>query len=90
MQVLHVLQLTDDGLFLSGFYGAASMKYQSVARMGPARLPYVIVHTILPPSQVILWIELGGKSKWLPLNFGYNDVMRTAPMTRPLTHVAQR
>ena len=29
---------------------------------------YVIVHTILPPSPVILWIELGGKPKWLPLN----------------------
>ena len=26
---------------------------------------YVIVHTILPPSPVILWIELGGKPKWL-------------------------
>ena len=22
---------------------------------------------------------LGGKPKWLPLNFGFNDVMRTAP-----------
>ena len=26
---------------------------------------------------VILWIPLGGKQKWLPLNFGFNDVMRT-------------
>ena len=25
------------------------------------------------PSLVILWIELGGKPKWLPLNFGYHD-----------------
>ena len=41
---------------------------------------YVIVHTILPPSPVILWIELGGKPKWLPLNFGYHDVMCTAPI----------
>ena len=39
---------------------------------------YVIVHTILPPSPVVLWIDLGGKPKWLPLNFGYHDVMRTA------------
>ena len=30
---------------------------------------YVVVHTILPPSPDILWIELGGKPKWLPLNF---------------------
>ena len=34
----------------------------------------VIVHTILPPSPVILWIELGGKPKWLPFNSGYHDV----------------
>ena len=36
---------------------------------------YIIVHTILPPSPVIVWIELGGKSKWLPLIFGYHDVI---------------
>ena len=29
---------------------------------------------------VILWILLGGKPKWLPLNFGFNDVMRTTPI----------
>ena len=29
---------------------------------------------------VILQIELGGKPKWPPFNFGYNDVMRTAPI----------
>ena len=29
---------------------------------------------------VILWILLGGKPKWFPLNFGFNDVMRTAPI----------
>ena len=44
---------------------------------------YVTVHTILPSSPVILWIELDGKPKWLPLNFGYNDVMCTRPA--PLT-----
>ena len=40
--------------------------------MGPVRLRYRSHPTmILPPSPVILWIELGGKLKWLPLNFGY-------------------
>ena len=31
----------------------------------------------MPPSPVILWIELGGKSKWLPLNFRCHGVVRT-------------
>ena len=43
---------------------------------------YVIVHTILGGSPVILWISLGGKPKWLPLKFGYHDVMRTSPISR--------
>ena len=30
---------------------------------------YIIVHTKFTPSPVILWIELDGKPKWLPLNF---------------------
>ena len=30
---------------------------------------YVIVHTILPPSPVILWIELGGKPKVASIEF---------------------
>ena len=42
----------------------------------------IIIHTILPPSPVILWIELGGKPRWLPLNFGYHDVMRTVPIPK--------
>ena len=48
--------------------------------MGPARIRHV--HTILqsPPSPVILWIELDGKPKWRPLNFGYHDIMQTAPI----------
>ena len=41
---------------------------------------YVIVHTILGGSPVILRISLGGKPKWLPLKFGYHDVMRTSPI----------
>ena len=41
---------------------------------------YVIVHTILVGSPVILYISLGGKPKWLPLKFGYHDVMRTSPI----------
>ena len=32
-------------------------------------------------SPVILWISLGGKPKWLPLKFGYHDVMRTRPIS---------
>ena len=41
-----------------------------------------ICHSIreIATQPVILWIELGGKPKWLPLNFGFNDVMRTAPL----------
>ena len=30
------------------------------------------------PNPVNFWIELGGKPKWLPLKFGYHDVMCTA------------
>ena len=41
---------------------------------------YVMVHTIWGGSPVILWISLGGKPKWLPLKFGYHDVMRTSPI----------
>ena len=41
---------------------------------------YVMVHTKLPPSPVILWIDLGGKPKWRPLNSGYHDVMRPGPI----------
>ena len=46
--------------------------------MGPVRIRSL--HTFLPPSPVILWISLGGKPKWLPLDFGYHDVMRTTPL----------
>ena len=48
--------------------------------MGPVR-EYVIFHTIWGGSPVILWISLGGKPKWLPLKFGYHDVMRTSPIS---------
>ena len=43
---------------------------------------HVKSHPKLPPSPVILWIELGGKPKWLPLNSGYHDVMSIAPIDR--------
>ena len=43
---------------------------------------YVIVHTIFGGSPVILWFSLGGKPKWLPLKFGYHDVMRTSPIVQ--------
>ena len=39
---------------------------------------HVIVHTILPPGRV---------QKWLPLNFGYHDVMRTAPPPPPPNNI---
>ena len=29
----------------------------------------------LPPRPVLLWIKQGEKPKWLPLNFGYHDLM---------------
>ena len=47
-------------------------------QLGPVY--FVIVHTKFPLQPVILWIELGGKSKWLPLTFGYCDMMRTTPI----------
>ena len=48
----------------------------------PGLCEYVIVHTFLPPSPVILWILLDGKPKWLLLKFGYHDVMRTSPIIK--------
>ena len=48
--------------------------------MGAVRIRHSIREFATQP--VILWILLGGKSKWLPLNFGFNDVMRTAPIDR--------
>ena len=50
----------------------------------------VKVHSKFPPSLVILWIELGGKPKWLPLNFGYHGVMRTGPNTLCYSVIAQQ
>ena len=48
---------------------------------------YVKVHTILGGSPVILWISLGDKPKWLPLKFGYHDVMGTSPIIfKPTAH----
>ena len=44
---------------------------------------YIIFHTKWPPSPVILWVKLGGKPRWLPLNFLYNDVIYPPP---PPTH----
>ena len=46
---------------------------------GACASEYVTVHTILGGSPVILWISLGGKPKWLPLKFGYHDVLHTSP-----------
>ena len=46
--------------------------------MGAVRIRHSIREFATQP--VILWILLGGKPKWLLLNFGFNDVMRTAPI----------
>ena len=47
--------------------------------MGPVRIRHRS-HD-LGASPVILWISLGGKPKWLPLKFGYRDVVRTSPIS---------
>ena len=48
--------------------------------MGDVRIRHSIREIATQP--VILWILLGGKPKRLPLNFGFNDVMRTAPISQ--------
>ena len=47
--------------------------------MGAMRKRHSIREIATQP--VILWMLLGGKPKWLPLNFVFNYVMRTAPIT---------
>ena len=42
--------------------------------MGPVRIRHSSHHFATQPSH--LCIELGGKPKWLPWNFGYHDVIR--------------
>ena len=44
--------------------------------------PHHSHHFATQGSPMILWIELCRKPKKAPLNFGYHDVMRTAPMHR--------
>ena len=51
--------------------------------MGPVRISHSSHHF----GPVILWISLGGKPKWLPLKFGYHDVMRTSPIARGKRHL---
>ena len=51
-----------------------------LVQWGPVRIRHSIRDFATQP--VIFWILLGGKPKWLPLNFGFNDVMRTAPIHR--------
>ena len=48
--------------------------------MGAVRIRHSIREFATQP--VILRILLGGKPKWLPLNFGFNDVMRMAPIRK--------
>ena len=72
--------------------GCSGMPHDAVVQNDQWGLcEYVIVHTILGGSPVILWISLGGspvilwislggKPKRLPLIFGYHDVMCTSPI----------
>ena len=46
--------------------------------MGAVRIRQSIREIATQP--VILWILPGAKPKWLPLNLGFKDVMRTAPI----------
>ena len=50
--------------------------------MGPIRIRHRSHRSLCHPANIILdlWVELVGKPKWLPLNSGYHDVMRTAPI----------
>ena len=50
----------------------------SVVLMGAVRMRHSMREIATQPA--ILSIRLGGKPKWLPLNFGFNDVMCTAPI----------
>ena len=63
-----------------GKHGRSSLKRSIMWMPRWVLCEYIIVHTILGGSPVILWISLGGKPKWLPLKFGYHDVMRTSPI----------
>ena len=58
-------------------------KYEMQKRMQWGLCEYVVVHTFLGGSPVILWISLDGKPKWLLLKFGYHDVMCTSPIANP-------
>ena len=50
-----------------------------ITMIGPLQIRHRL-HPFATASPVILWIELGGKPKWLPLDIGYNDEMRTGPI----------
>ena len=52
--------------------------FGSECSMGPVRIGHRSHHFATQSSH--LWMELGGKPKGLPLNFGYHDVMRTVPV----------
>ena len=50
--------------------------------LGAVRKRHSIQEIAIQP--VILWILLGGKPKWPPLNFGFNDVMCPPPPPPPI------
>ena len=74
-----------DGLVITAeviFHKLLKLHEYVKASMGAVRIRHSLREFATQP--VILWILLGGKPKWLPLNFGFDDVMpllmRTAPI----------
>ena len=71
--------MTCVGCMRTGFFRShLKPKSPSSRAMGAVRIRHSIREFATQP--VILRILLGGKQKWLPLNFGFNDVMRTGPI----------
>ena len=68
-------------MYLTHNIGSASA-LPVIKPMGPVRIRHRS-HEFGWQS-VILWISLGGKPKWLPLKFGYHDVIRTSPISTGL------
>ena len=54
--------------------GPLCLASSSVLSMGAVRIRHSVREFATQP--IILWILVGGTTKWLPLNFGFNDLMR--------------
>ena len=59
-------------------WGGSEMTWRPFGKLLNVARPFVLRPCVRIP-QDILWIPLGGKPKWLPLNIGFIDVMHTAP-----------